>query len=56
MRYYSDELKKFYDKEEDLVEAETEAKEKKELTEVTRKELAKKIEQADSNIRITDDN
>ena len=56
MRYYSDELKKFYDKEEDLVKAETEAKEKKELTEVTRKELAKKVEQADSSIEIAYDN
>lgn len=50
MRYYSDELKRIYDTEEDLVKAELEARKEKELSEVTRKQLAKKVEEADEKI------
>lgn len=50
MRYYSDELKRIYDTEEELVKAELEAKKEKELSEVTRKQLAKKVEEADEKI------
>lgn len=52
LKFYSEETKKFYDTEEELVKAEKDAKEQKELIEVSRKELAKKVEEADSRIEL----
>lgn len=50
MRYYSDELKKLYDSEEDLVKAESEAKQTQKLAEESKKTLAKNIECANARV------
>ena len=52
MRYYSDELKRFYDTEPELLQAEKEAKEQLELKEKSRKELAKRVDAADALIDV----
>lgn len=46
MRYYSDELKKFYDTEEALLAAEETARKQAEETKITKAKLAKNIEEA----------
>lgn len=56
MKYYSEDLKKFYDSEEELVSAEKEAQEKKELAEVSRKEMAKKVDTANTRIKLAYEN
>lgn len=50
MRYYSDELKKFFDTEEALLSAEEVFKEKKEKAKETKAQLAKAIEEADKKV------
>ena len=56
MKYYSEQLEKFYDSEADLIEAEKSELEKKHLAEVSRKELAKKVEAADKRIELAYEN
>lgn len=56
MKYYSEDLKKLYDSEEELVSAEKEAQEKKELAEVSRKEMAKKVDMANTRIELAYEN
>ena len=56
MKYYSEDLKKFYDSEEELVSAEKEAQEKRELAEVSRKEMAKKVDMANTRIELAYEN
>ena len=50
MRYYSDELKKFFDTEEQCLSAEEKAREEAENQKVTKSKLAKVIEDADKNL------
>lgn len=50
MKYYSEDLKKFYDSESDLLKAEDEAKKQKDIAENSRKEMARKIEEANDRI------
>lgn len=50
MKYYSENLKKFYDSEQELLDAEKKANEQKEIAELSRKEMAKKVELANSRI------
>lgn len=52
MKYYSEVLKKVYDTEEELKNAESSA----EKVECSKKELAKKVEQADKRIELAYDN
>ena len=47
MRFYSDELKQFFDTEEALLSAEETAKQKKEAAKETKAKLAKAVEDAD---------
>ena len=56
MKYYSEQLEKFYDSEADLIEAEKSELKKKHLAEVSRKELAKKVEAADKRIELAYEN
>lgn len=55
MKYYSEQTKKFYDTEADLVEAEQKSAELKEKREATKKELAKKVESADARVEAARD-
>lgn len=50
MKYYSEDLKKFYDSEADLLKAEDEAKKQKDIAENSRKEMARKIDEANDRI------
>ena len=50
MKYYSEDLKKFYDSESDLLKAEDEAKKQKDIAENSRKEMARKIDEANDRI------
>lgn len=50
MKYYSEDLKKFYDSESDLLKAEEEAKKQKDIAENSRKEMARKIDEANARI------
>lgn len=50
MKYYSEDLQKFYDSEADLLKAEDEAKKQKDIAEHSRKEMAKKIDEANARI------
>lgn len=50
MKYYSEYLKKFYDSESDLLKAEDEAKKQKDIAENSRKEMARKIDEANDRI------
>ena len=50
MKYYSETLKKFYDTEADLVDAEKAEEEKLAKVESTKKQLAKAVEVADKNV------
>lgn len=50
MKYYSEELKKFYNTESELIEAEKESACLKERAESTKKELAKKVEAAEKRV------
>lgn len=50
MKYYSEDLKKFYDSESDLLKAEEEAKKQKDIVENSRKEMARKIDEANARI------
>lgn len=50
MKYYSEKLDKIYNTEEELNKAESAAEEEKALVEVTRKDLAKKVDEANSRI------
>lgn len=50
MKYYSENLKKFYDSEADLLKAEDEAKKQKDIAENSRKEMARKIDEANDRI------
>lgn len=50
MKYYSEDLKKLYDSEADLLKAEDEAKKQKDIAENSRKEMARKIDEANDRI------
>ena len=50
IKYYSEDLKKFYDSESDLLKAEDEAKKQKDIAENSRKEMARKIDEANDRI------
>ena len=50
MKYYSEDLKKFYDSEADLLKAEDEAKKQEDIAENSRKEMARKIDEANDRI------
>lgn len=50
MKYYSEDLKKFYDSESDLLKAEEEASKQKAIAKISRKEMAKNIDEANTRI------
>lgn len=50
MKYYSEDLKKLYDSETDLLKAEDEAKKQKDIAENSRKQMARKIDEANDRI------
>lgn len=52
MRYYSDELKKFFDSEKECRDAELKAKEAVERNKVTKASMAKAVEEADKQVEL----
>lgn len=55
MKYYSEILKKMYDSEKDLLEAEKKSADLKEKVEATKKALAKKVQDADARLDVARD-
>lgn len=50
MKYYSEELKKFFDSEKDLVSAEKEFKDKQLVAETTKKEMARSVQECEDRV------